>query len=223
MKAVVYGAAVLIIIAIFFYVISHAWYLVISPMELMDVKAIEANGRRVEKLCRVMRVGGEYLIPVLAAAELFGLKVKSDLREGTILMRGNSFRIKMKLFDTRAVVNGSEVMLRTPPMLVEMPMVPVGFFEKLFRCKVRLSPVSHREERAKGIRRYLSVILTSPLSLLNIATGVVYTVLWISLRHLSQYNGGGKWKLISRLTTLLTILLYISYVITSRMESRLFY
>lgn len=223
MRMILCGAAALFAILIFFYVISRAWYLVISPMELMEVKALERDGKRVEKICRVMRVGDEYLIPVIAVGELFGLKVKGDSEKGKIYMEGSNFRIQMTLFDTRAVVNGSNVMLHTPPMLVEMPMVPVGFFEKLFHCKVKLNLVSHQDGKASGIRRYLSTTLTHPLSILNIATGVVYTVLWISLGHLSQYSSTRRWRLISRLTTLLTILLYISYVITSRMEGRLFY
>ncbi len=193
-------------------------------MELFTVNSIEVDGRRIDKICTVVRVGGEYLIPITAVGELFGFKWKVEDEE-IILSDDRNFRIQMKLFDPLVRVNEEEMMLRTPPILVEMPMLPERLFRKLLHCKIQFHP-NPEPKLSKGLQSYLMSVFTSPLSVLNILIGVVYTLLWISLGHLtrhSSYKSERRWRIISRLAIMVTILLYIAYVITSRLESQYFY
>lgn len=201
MKLAIYTVAMCIIAFSLFYMVSHIWYFIVSPMELFNVNSIEVNGRRVDKICTVVRIGGEYLIPITAVGELFGFKWKVE-DEDIILSDDKNFRIQMKLFDPLVKVNEEEMMLRTPPILVEMPMLPERLFTKLLHCNIQYHP-RPEPKVSKGIQKYLRSIFTSPLSVLNILIGVVYTLLWISLGHLtshSSYKSERTWRIISRLS-----------------------
>jgi hypothetical protein len=224
MRLIAYVAVMFLIIFSLFYMLSHIWYLLTPPMELFTVKSFKVNGKKIDKMCDVVRIGGEYLIPVVAVNDLFGFKVKVNEDE-MLFTDDRNFDIRMKLYDPLVKLNGRKVLLRTPPILVRMPMVPVNFFNELLHKKVRFEPISSIR-RWRGIQSYVMTELSSPLSALNIIIGVLYTGLWISLGHLVPRGGDGErrlWNVLARVMLVLTILLYIAYVITSRIEGGYFY
>ncbi len=81
MRLIAYVAVMFLIIFSLFYMLSHIWYLLTPPMELFTVKSFKVNGKRIDKMCDVVRIGGEYLIPVVAVNERIFLLRYRDVRD----------------------------------------------------------------------------------------------------------------------------------------------
>lgn len=92
---------------------------------------IEFNGRLLDFDVPPMLVNGRTVVPARAILEELGAVVSWDASSRTITAAGENITVKMAIGSTTALVNGAEVKLDVPAMIVKnRTMIPVRFISE---------------------------------------------------------------------------------------------
>ncbi len=205
------------------YLVNHIWYLLVPNIEAFTVTSITVDGKRIDRMCRIVRLGNDYLIPLMAASVLFDLEVSIDQEEGILLSDGKNLTVQMRLYDPLISINQEEMLLRTPPIESQSPMVPVELFQKLLHKDIRFEPPL-KQQKWSNVRRFVTSALQDRVTFLNLVMGTLFTGLWVSMSHITRATHTRSlesrfWRVAPYILLVLVMLFYVAQVVTARIES----
>jgi len=190
----------------------------VPNIESFSVDSLTVDGKRIDRACRIVRLGNDYLIPLVAVNVLFDLEVKTEDEGERIFISDNNFTIQMRLYDPLVIINQEKKLLRTPPIYSQTPMVPIRLFKKVFHKKIRFYP-SLKQKKLSKLQSLVTSALMEKITLLNILAGALFTCLWISIRLIMRKHLETRfWRIAPYMLLGLLMLLYIVQVITARIE-----
>lgn len=218
----------LVVVFALWYLVTHIWYLLVPNIEAFTVNSLTVDGKKINRVCRIVRIGNDYLIPLVAAGVLFDFKVKTqDEGERIFISDGKNFTIQMRLYDPLVTINQKEKLLRTPPIDSRSPMIPVEVFRKLLKKDIKFTPPL-KQHRWSEVQSFVVSALQKKITLLNLITGILFTGLWISTKYIMRYTTRDKdlessfWRITPYMLLGLLMLFYVIQVITARIESLYF-
>jgi hypothetical protein len=201
---------------------SNLWILLVPSIEAQTATGVTVNGIRHDVSMDVLRIGDDYLVPLIALGTLFDLEVRREEDGRKLLVRGGpNMEVEMWLYDPVATVNGKTRLLKVPPIDARSPMVPLRFFSKLTRRDVILDvPPSEGWSR---LRRMITSLLMRKLVILNVIMGALFTGLWVSMSHIMAEAHKGPienpfWRSLPYVLMALITLFYVLHVFITKIE-----